>query len=275
MSKPLHGHVVAITGGARGIGLATATHLASLGAKVVIGDIDEAELPRAAAASGAIAHTRVDVTDRDSFAAFLDLVERDAGPLTVLVNNAGIMPVGRIIDEPEHIARRMMDINVLGVITGTKLALERMLPRRSGHIINIASLAGEYQFPGLATYCATKHAVLGFTGTVRKEVAGDGISVCAVLPTLTNTQLGSGASGIRGVRVPEAVEIAAAIERQIRKPVPRLRVTRLAGVLVQSQHYLPPFVYQAISRALGAETMFISGIDEEVRRSYEERIRTS
>ena len=87
----------------------------------------------------------------------------------MLINNAGIMPVGLFADESDETANTMIDINLHGVIFGTKLALERMLPRRSGHIVNIASQAGKAGIPGGATYCATKHAVVGLSEAVRLE----------------------------------------------------------------------------------------------------------
>jgi NAD(P)-dependent dehydrogenase (short-subunit alcohol dehydrogenase family) len=128
--------VVAITGGARGIGLATARALAADGAHVAIGDLD------AAAVHGAAAYP-LDVTSPVSFARFVTDVERDLGPLDVLVNNAGVLAAGPVADQPDGVTRRILEVNLLGVITGTKLALRSMLPRRSGHIVNVASLSGE------------------------------------------------------------------------------------------------------------------------------------
>ena len=153
--------VVVVTGGARGIGFATATALHHLGAKVAIGDVDEAKLKESATALGVDVYGELDVTDPYSFSTFLDDVERQLGPLDVLINNAGIMPAGSIIEEPNAVTRRILDINTYGVILGSKLAAQRMIPRRRGHIINIASLAGESPTPGLATYCASKYAVSG------------------------------------------------------------------------------------------------------------------
>ena len=92
----------------------------------------------------------------------------------MLVNNAGIMQIGRFIDEDDLTARRMIDINLHGVILGMKLALERMIPRNRGHIVNISSQAGKYGAPGGATYSATKHAVVGLTEAVRGELQADG-----------------------------------------------------------------------------------------------------
>src|SRR6202008_4794685 len=97
--------VIVITGGARGIGFATATALHNLGAKVAIGDVDEAKLKESATDLGLDVYGKLDVTDPESFAAFLDDVERQLGPLDVLINNAGIMPAGKVIDESDKVTR--------------------------------------------------------------------------------------------------------------------------------------------------------------------------
>ena len=120
----LVGQVAAITGAARGIGKATAQAFARDGMKVAIGDLDAELAEQAAAEVGPnAAGFALDVTRRDSFEAFVDAAEERFGPLDVLVNNAGIMQIGRFIDEDDLTARRMVDINIHGVIYGTKLAL--------------------------------------------------------------------------------------------------------------------------------------------------------
>ena len=211
MTRSIQGKVVAITGGARGIGYATAQKLIAQGATVAIGDIDAIQLKQAGTELGVNTCPTVDVTSIDSFTDFLDEVERSLGPIDVLINNAGVMPVGLVVDEDDAVTERMLDINLLGVITGTKLALRRMQPRGGGHIINIASLAGETYFPGFATYCATKYGVLGFSDAARLESAGIGVAISSVLPTFTNTELTSGIGGTKGLKDAQPEEIAAAI----------------------------------------------------------------
>jgi NADP-dependent 3-hydroxy acid dehydrogenase YdfG len=210
--RSLQGKVVAITGGARGIGKATATTLVRKGCRVALGDIDLdlAEQTAEALGGGTIA-IQLDVTDRGSFSAFLDEAERQLGPVDVLINNAGIMPLGRFAEEDDATAHRMVDINIHGVILGTKLALARMEPRNSGHIVNIASQAGKAGFPGGATYCATKHAVVGLCEAVRAELDGTAIEVHCVMPGVVNTELGSGLQEARGVKNLEPEEVADAI----------------------------------------------------------------
>ena len=113
----------------------------------------------------------LDVTDRASFAKFLDEAERQLGPVDVVINNAGIMPVTALVDESDDSIKRQLDINIYGVIVGTQLAIERMRPRGSGHIVNIASQAGKTAIPGIATYSGTKHAVVGISEAVRGRAA--------------------------------------------------------------------------------------------------------
>ena len=172
-----------MTGGARGIGEATVRALHRAGMRVAIGDLD-GDLARELAAQlgdGAVG-LDLDVTRRASFAAFLDDAEAALGDLDVLVNNAGIMPLGRFVDEDDETARRMVDINVHGVLLGMKLALPRMIARDRGHVVNLASVAGRYGAPGGATYAATKHAVVGATEAVRGELRHEGSSVAPQLP---------------------------------------------------------------------------------------------
>jgi NAD(P)-dependent dehydrogenase (short-subunit alcohol dehydrogenase family) len=186
--RTLQGKVVAVTGGARGIGRATADALARKGARVAIGDVDAAAAATAADEIGAHAY-ELDVTDTDSFEAFLDGVEADLGPLDVMINNAGILHLGPFVEEDEASQARQVDINLHGPMTGTKLALKRMLPRGRGHIVNVASSAGKFAPPGIATYTATKHGVVGFTEAMNRELHADGIKSCALCPGYVDTEL--------------------------------------------------------------------------------------
>src|SRR5882672_8763461 len=191
----LAGDTAAITGAARGIGRATAEAFLRQGMKVAIGDVDVDVAQETASELGPSAVALpLDVTDRASFAAFLDEAERQLGPLDVLVNNAGIMQIGRFLDEDDLTAQRMVDINIHGVILGMKLALPRMIARDRGHVVNISSQAGKFGTPGGATYSATKHAVVGLTEAVRGELRlmDAHIDLSYVMPFVVNTELGSG-----------------------------------------------------------------------------------
>lgn len=265
--------VVVITGGARGIGLATATALHKLGAKVAIGDIDEVRVKESGAALDLDVYGKLDVTDPHSFSDFLDEVERQLGPIDVLVNNAGIMPLGRVVDESDAVTRRILDINVYGVILGSKLALARMIPRGRGHVINVASLAGETYLAGAATYCASKHAVVGFTDAARIEYRRSGVKFSVVAVSLKNTELIAGTSGAKGVRNAEPSDIADAIVKLVAHPRPRVRVTRTAGAIIASQKFMPRALSEGLNRLLGGEHVFTDAVDVEKRQAYEARAR--
>jgi NAD(P)-dependent dehydrogenase (short-subunit alcohol dehydrogenase family) len=265
------GKVIAITGAARGIGLATATVLRDSGARVAIGDVDESAVHAAGNRLGLAVHRRLDVTDRQSFTDFLDTVETQLGPMDVLVNNAGVIAVGSALEEADAATRRLLDVNVYGVILGTKLAAQRMLPRRRGHIINIASLGAVVPAPGIATYCATKHAVLGFTDTVRLENRGSGLHFSAVLPTLVNTDMIAGLSGLRGMRNAEPEDVARAVAALITKPKARVMVPRSLNAVRLAQKVMPQAAFEALSRGLGAESVFGGQVDAEKRKRYTER----
>ncbi|MET0455181.1 MAG: SDR family oxidoreductase [Mycobacterium sp.] len=274
MGTGINGKVVAITGGARGIGFATATALHRLGAKVAIGDVDEVAAKDAGTALGLEVHLRLDVTDRASFEEFLDSVEHELGPIDVLINNAGICPAGRAVDEPDEVTLRTIAINEFGVILGTKLGAARMAKRRKGHVINVGSLASITPMPGIATYCATKHAVLGYTDAVRLEMRGSGVSFSTVMPTLTNTAMVDGVSSARGFKNAEPDDIAAGIVGLIRKPRPHLMVTKSAGLATLfMRNFTPRIVNETVRRFLRADVIFAEGLDVAGRREYEERAR--
>jgi NAD(P)-dependent dehydrogenase (short-subunit alcohol dehydrogenase family) len=249
--------------------------LHGLGAKVAIGDVDEVTVKQSGTDLDLGFYARLDVTDRQSFATFLDDVERELGPIDVLVNNAGICPTGPFLDEPDEVTQRTLAINAFGVILGTKLAAERMVKRRRGHIINIASLAGINAVPGIATYCATKHAVIGYTDTARLELRGTGVTLSAVLPTLTNTAMIDGVASMPGMRNAEPEDIAAGIVDLIAKPRPRLTVTRQAGVMMAVTKRLPLRVSEAVTRLLNADRIFADAAGTAARREYEDRARHS
>jgi short-subunit dehydrogenase len=267
--------VIAITGGARGIGLATATLLHGLGAKVAIGDIDRSAVREAGSQLGLEVGRRLDVTDRRSFTDFLDTVEAQLGPVDVLVNNAGVIAVGSAVDEADTTTQRLLNVNIYGVILGTRLAAKRMLPRGHGHIINIASMSSVLPTEGIATYCATKHAVLGYTDTIRMENRGSGVHFSAILPTLTNTEMIAGVGHTRGFKNAEPDDVARAIAGVIVKPKARVFVPRSLGVAVATQRFMPRRVAEAMARASGKGRVFTSDVEVDKRTAYARRTGTS
>jgi NAD(P)-dependent dehydrogenase (short-subunit alcohol dehydrogenase family) len=270
--RSLTGEVVAITGGGRGIGRATAAALLAAGARVAIGDIEPGLAARTASelGSGALG-LELDVTDAASFAGFLDEVERELGPLDVVINNAGIMPVGPFDAETEATARRLVDINLHGVIIGSKLALQRFVPRRHGWIVNIASVAGKGGFPGGATYCATKHAVAGLSETIRAEYRRRGIKVTTVCPTVVHTELGSGLTKARGMRYAEPEDVAAAIVRALQTGRTEVYVPREMTVLMRLGQVLPRPVVDFFTSITKADQVLYSP-DHAARAAYEQRM---
>src|ERR1700726_4357661 len=252
----LAGETAAITGAARGIGRATAQAFLGQGMRVAIGDVDlEAARQTAAELGGRTVALPLDVTDRGSFSAFLDDAEEQLGPIDVLVNNAGIMQIARFIDEDDLTAKRMIDINLHGVILGTKLALARMIPRDRGHIVNVSSQAGKFGTPGGATYSATKHAVVGMTEAVRGELRlmGAHISISYVMPYIVNTELGGGLGEARGLHNLEPSEVAEAIVDALQNGIVDVWVPKSAKRTNLLGTMLPRRLAEGRARAMKAD----------------------
>jgi len=273
--QDLDGAVVAITGGGRGIGLETARALAARGARVAIGDIDTALAERAAAGlGGRKGHHHgghLDVRDRASFATFLAAAQRELGPLDVLVNNAGIMPMGPFIDEDDAISEAQIDINLRGVIHGTKLALPGMLQRGSGHIVNVASLAGRFAIPGAAVYCATKYAVVGFTETLREEYRGSGVDFSTVMPSRVSTELVAGTTAGSGLPTVSPEEVAAAIVAALDELTPEVIVPRYLAPMPALYGLAPRWLLRGV-RELIQDRRILDDLDLKARAGYDQRL---
>lgn len=270
--RSLAGQVVAITGGGRGIGRATAAALIAQGARVAIGDIDVPLVERTARELDAgTVGLSLDVTDRASFTAFLDEVENRLGPLDVLINNAGIMPLGPLVEETDPTTERMIDINLRGVILGSKLALARFQRRGRGHLVQIASAAGKMGFPGGATYCATKHAVVGLTEAIRAEVRGTDIGLSLVMPVVVRTELGSGLPETRGLKSVQPEDVAGAIVEALQTGRYEVYVPRSMKGVVRFGALVPRRVAEGAGRMLKGDQV-LAHPDHAARAGYEERM---
>ena len=228
-----------------------------MGVRVAIGDLDiEAARATAQELGPTAVALSLDVTERESFARFLDDAEAQLGPVDVLINNAGIMQVGRFMDEDDLTARRMVDINLHGVILGMKLGLERMVPRGRGHIVNISSQAGKFGAPGGATYSATKHAVVGLTEAVRGELRLMGatdVGLSYVMPFVVDTELGGGLGQARGLKNLKPSDVADAIVDALQHGTVDVWVPKSAKRTNALGTLLPRRLAEGMARALRAD----------------------
>lgn len=218
----LKGAVVAITGASSGIGEATALAFARKGSRLALGARRLDRLNAVAErcrekGSPDVSTRRLDVGRRADARSFVAAALRDHDRIDVLVNNAGVGWHGRLHEMPDEKVDELVATNLAGVIATTQAALPSMLERRSGVIINVASIVGFRAAPYSAVYSATKHAIVGLSHALRGELSGTGVKVCVVYPGSTSTEFFDATEAAIGPQFP-ASWVARLIVRTARFP---------------------------------------------------------
>jgi NAD(P)-dependent dehydrogenase (short-subunit alcohol dehydrogenase family) len=185
----LDGHHAIVTGGGRGIGRAVARALSGAGAAVTVVGRQEAALADAVAAGDAAGYVIADVTDARALRQEIERAAALRGPIAILVANAGAAESAPFARSDDDLFRRMLDLNLMGVVHATHAVLTGMMARGFGRIVAVASTAGLKGYPYVTAYCAAKHAVVGLVRALALETARTGVTVNAVCPGYTDTDL--------------------------------------------------------------------------------------
>ena len=235
----LDGKVALVTGAARGLGKCTASNFAREGSRLVITDIDAAELERTAGEMSLAGHEThpyvTDISDRDACLKLAEKVRDEVGQVDVLVNNAAIALNERILDMSEEAFRRITDVNLLGQVWMMQAFVPEMVRRGRGHVVNICSILGKVAVPRLGAYTATKFAFAGLTDTIRQELRGSGVDFTIVNPGYIATGMFEGAKVPIITSWQDPQHVADALLEAVKKNraeiyVPRF-MTRLSAIL--------------------------------------------
>lgn len=268
-------HLAFVTGGARGIGFSICEALLEQGLRVVVTDVDAEALDVAGQRLekyGSNVVTRVmDVRDRTAWNRVVDEVREQWGPVDLLVNNAGIMVLGEFLSVDEDLDGRQMDINIKGVVNGQRTVLPEMLRRGRGHIVNIASAAGQVGVPYAAVYSATKFAVVGLTEAMALEHSESGVVFSVVCPSAVRTELVAGTNHAKWPPVVSPQQVAAGVIRAVQQKKELVFVPRAARLSMILPALLPKRLTRRIAQILGMDTMFRT-VDTAAREAYRDRI---
>jgi NAD(P)-dependent dehydrogenase (short-subunit alcohol dehydrogenase family) len=178
-----------VTGGGRGIGRAVAAALSEAGVRVTVIGRSEAPLREAVEAGAAAGCAVADVTDAGAVRRELSAAEKARGPVAILVNNAGTVESGPFVKADPGVFRSMWDVHLMGAVHASQAVLPGMIERGFGRIVNVASTAGLKGYAYVTAYCAAKHALVGLTRALAAETARRGVTVNAVCPGYTDTEL--------------------------------------------------------------------------------------
>jgi NAD(P)-dependent dehydrogenase (short-subunit alcohol dehydrogenase family) len=266
--------IALVTGGARGIGLSIAQRLAREGAQVMIADLDGEAAARAARDIGSGAQGfALDVTDSDEYLRVVAEIEESFGPIDIVVNNAGIMPVGPLLEESRGVAEATMRVNFWSHYISYQVLAPRMIARGKGHFINVTSAAGAIHSPGLASYVASKHAATGFARSAREELVGTGVTISTVMPAAVRTQLVDGIPfkwwEKLGIIPPGWVAHDAV--RTVRNRPAVVGSPRGTVLALRLQHLVPEWLWLLGRRVVNADRT-VGPVDRRARGEYDGRI---
>jgi len=268
--QDLKGKVVLITGAARGMGRCDALNFAREGSRVVVTDVDQKELEKTAGEledSHYQAYSYIlDVADRDACFALVEKVEGEVGPIDVLINNAGIVECGDFLDVSEYSIRRTTEVNYLGQAWMMSAVLPGMVKRGSGHVVNMASMGGKVASAKMGPYCATKHAVIGLTDSVRQELRGSGVHFTIIEPGFIDTGM------VKGVKAPfitrwvEPEKVSDAVLKAVKRNQEEVGVP---SFLVRFSAFMRglclPKVVDFLMKVLGADKAFDTWVKDQNR----------
>lgn len=257
----LEGKRVLITGGAQGIGLEMAKKFAEHGSEIVIADIDDEKLAEAKAAIEALGVAawcfRVDVTNPTSIASLRAQIAAEAGPIDVLVNNAGVVFGGPFTETPLDDHFKTYAVNVLGVVAMTHAFLPDLIERPEAHLVHIASASGFIGLPFGSTYASSKWAVIGFGESIRAELkllGHEHVHHTIVCPSYVGTGMFEGAEAPKATHILEPGDLATKIVHAVERNKVHVLEPFMVKLTPILRDLLPTGLYDKISHLFGADT---------------------